>query len=482
MKLFKIENFIDGEFNSSMTEEVLDDYNPATGEKIGEITSSDHRDVETAVKAAKNAYFGWSSLSMDERINWLEKIADALEAKKEEIAKMESLDTGKPISLARRVDANRSITNFRFFSKFAKEQGSQTFEMDDAMNYVHRKPVGIVGLITPWNLPLYLLTWKIAPALVMGNTIVAKPSELTPLTANLFAKTLQEIDFPKGVFNIVHGLGPSAGQAILEHPDVKAISFTGGTETGRIVAKTAAPLFKKLSLELGGKNATVILNDADIKEAAKGAARAGFTNSGQVCLCGSRILIDESIADEFTKQLIKEIETMKVGNPQEEDTDIGSVISIQHLEKVESYIELALQEGGKILTGGNRPKLDKVNSNGAFLLPTIISGLGIKSRTATEEIFGPVVTLHTFKDDEEAIEMTNSTEYGLAGSVWTNDLERGKEFSKQIDTGIMWVNTWLHRDLRTPFGGVKNSGIGREGGQWSLSFFSEMTNICVKND
>ena len=482
MKMLQIKNFIDGEFSSAISEEYLDDFNPATGEKIGNISNSDQRDVENAVKAAKDAFFEWSSLSMSERIDWLEKIANALESKKEEIAKIESLDTGKPISLARRVDANRSITNFRFFSQFAKQQESLEFEMSDAMNYVHRKPVGVVGLITPWNLPLYLLTWKIAPALVMGNTIVAKPSELTPLTANLFAKTLQEIDFPKGVFNIVNGLGPKAGQAILEHPDIKAISFTGGTQTGRIVAKTAAPLFKKLSLELGGKNATVILKDAELELAAKGAARAGFTNSGQVCLCGSRILIDESIAEQFTELLIHEIESMKIGDPQNEETDIGSVISIQHLEKVEKYIQLALDEGGEILTGGKRPQLGEINSNGAFLRPTVISGLNINSRTATEEIFGPVVTLHTFKDENEAIEMANSTDYGLAGSVWTKDLERGKEFSKQIDTGIMWVNTWLHRDLRTPFGGVKNSGVGREGGQWSLSFFSEMTNICVKYD
>ncbi|MBT04258.1 MAG: 2-hydroxymuconic semialdehyde dehydrogenase [Euryarchaeota archaeon] len=479
--MLEIENFIDGEFVSAVSQESLDDFNPATGQKIGNISSSNQRDVDNAVKAANDALAGWSSLSLDERIIWLEKIADALETKKEEIAKVESLDTGKPISLARRVDASRSITNFRFFSRFAKEQESLEFEMTDATNYVHRKPVGIVGLITPWNLPLYLLTWKIAPALVMGNTIIAKPSELTPLTANLFAKTLQEIDFPKGVFNIVHGLGPEAGQAILEHPEIKAISFTGGTQTGRIVARTAAPLFKKLSLELGGKNASVILDDADLELAAKGAAKAGFTNSGQVCLCGSRILIDESIADEFTALLIKEIESMKIGDPQNEDTDIGSVISISHLEKVESYVELALQEGGNILIGGNRPILDGNNANGAFLSPTVISGLDINSRTATEEIFGPVVTLHTFKDEAEAVEMANNTDYGLAGSVWTKNSERGKEFSKLIETGIMWVNTWLHRDLRTPFGGVKNSGVGREGGQWSLSFFSEMTNICVKH-
>ena len=479
----EIKNFIDGEFLLSSSGQYIDDINPATGELIGKITNSNSQDVQNAVDAASSALQSWSSLTIEQRIAWLNKIADALESKKELIAQTESRDTGKPISLARRVDANRSITNFRFFAEFAAKQNDMQFDMDDAINYVHRKPVGVVGLITPWNLPLYLLTWKIAPALVMGNTIIAKPSELTPLTANLFASTLQEIGFPKGVFNIVHGLGPNAGQPILEHPEIKAISFTGGTQTGRIVAKTAAPLFKKLSLELGGKNATIILDDADLHAAAKGAAKAGFTNSGQVCLCGSRILVDASVATEFTELLLNEVRSMKQGDPQNEDTEIGSVISIQHLEKVESYVELAKQEGGTILTGGKRPSLSSnQNLNGAFLEPTVIGGLGIDSRTATEEIFGPVVTLHTFENQDQAIEMANSTEYGLAGSVWTTDLERGKQFSKQIETGIMWVNTWLHRDLRTPFGGVKNSGVGREGGQWSLSFFSEMTNICVKQD
>ena len=476
-------NFIDGEFIIPHSGKYIDNINPATGELIGRIASSESQDVQTAVDAASDSLKSWSSLTMENRINWLNKIADALESNKELIAKTESRDTGKPISLARRVDANRSVSNFRFFAQFASEQTPMEFKMDDAMNFVHRKPVGIVGLITPWNLPLYLLTWKIAPALVMGNTIVAKPSELTPLTANLFASILQDIDFPKGVFNIVHGLGPSAGQAILEHPEIKAISFTGGTQTGRIVARTAAPLFKKLSLELGGKNATIILDDADLEVAAKGAARAGFTNSGQVCLCGSRILVDASVSTKFTKLLLDEVRSMRQGDPSDEDTDIGSVISIQHLEKVESYIELAKQEGGNILTGGKRPSFSNSEiTHGAFLEPTVIGGLSIDSRTATEEIFGPVVTIHTFENQEQAIEMANSTEYGLAGSVWTTDLERGKQFSKQIETGIMWVNTWLHRDLRTPFGGVKNSGVGREGGRWSLSFFSEMTNICVKYD
>ena len=334
----EIWNFINGEFVAPSSGKYIDDINPATGEILGKIANSQSEDVQNAVDAASVALKSWSSLSMEQRIDWLNKIADALESNKELIAETESRDTGKPISLARRVDASRSISNFRFFAKFASEQKPMEFKMDDAVNYVHRKPIGVVGLITPWNLPLYLLTWKIAPALVMGNTIVAKPSELTPLTANLFASILQDIDFPQGVFNIVHGLGPSAGQPILEHPKIKAISFTGGTQTGRIVARTAAPLFKKLSLELGGKNATIILDDADLEVAAKGAARAGFTNSGQVCLCGSRILVDASVATKFTELLLKEVRAMRQGDPKSEDTEIGSVISMQHLEKVESYV------------------------------------------------------------------------------------------------------------------------------------------------
>ena len=354
--------------------------------------------------------------------------------------------------------------------------------MDDATNFVHRKAIGTVGLITPWNLPLYLLSWKIAPALVMGNTIVAKPSELTPLTANLLAEIISSIGLPDGVLNIVHGLGPTAGQAILEHPKISAISFTGGTETGKIVAKTAAPMFKKLSLELGGKNATIILDDADLDIAAKGAAKAAFTNSGQVCLCGSRILVAESIYDQFLPRLIAEIEAMNVGNPSNEDTDVGSVISMDHMEKVLSYIELAKSEGGIIKTGGKRLRLPPPNDNGAFIKPTLIEGLEINSRTATEEIFGPVASVHKFSSDVEAVSMANRTEYGLAGSIWTSKPRRGKAIAEQIDSGILWVNTWLHRDLRTPFGGVKNSGVGREGGDWSLNFFSELSNICVKDD
>jgi len=479
----QIYNYINGEFTLPSSGNMLDNINPATGQIIAQIPDSNFDDVAEATKAAKLALPDWRGLSKDERINWLNKIAQALEERTEDIAKTESMDTGKPIGLARRVDAARSISNFRFFAQHAKQQSETKFTMTDATNYVIRKPVGVVGLITPWNLPLYLLSWKVAPALVMGNTIVAKPSEMTPMTANLLAQTLNDINFPKGVVNIIHGLGPNAGQAILEHPDITAISFTGGTETGKIVARTAGPMFKKLSLELGGKNATIILDDADLEVAAKGAAKAAFTNSGQVCLCGSRVLVDAKIYDDFVPKFIAAVAAMKVGNPDDESTDIGSVISQQHMEKVLSYIELAKQEGGKIAYGGKRIIPEQASlHNGFFISPTIIENLAISSRCATEEIFGPVVTLHKFDSDIQALEMTNSTQYGLAGSIWTTNRSRGKEFAKQVDSGILWVNTWLHRDLRTPFGGVKNSGVGREGGDWSLNFFSELSNICVKDE
>tara|TARA_B110000444_G_scaffold261364_1_gene312932 strand:- start:20715 stop:22172 length:1458 start_codon:yes stop_codon:yes gene_type:complete len=479
-----IQNFINGSFSNAFDGETIEDINPATEQVIATIPRSKTEDVERAVSAAHSAQLTWSSLTMEQRADWLDRIADALEQKTEMIAHTESRDTGKPISLARRVDAARSVSNFRFFAAFGREQTPQTFQMDDAMNYVHRSPVGTVGLITPWNLPLYLLSWKVAPALLMGNTIVAKPSEVTPLTAHLLAQTLLELELPKGVFNLVHGLGPEVGQAILEHTGIKAISFTGGTDTGRIVARTAAPLFKKLSLELGGKNATVVFQDANMETAIDGAVRAAFTNSGQVCLCGSRIFIEESIAEQFTQKFVEKVNSIQIGDPMDEDTEMGTVISSEHLEKVESYIELAQQEGGVILTGGTRAMTGYAgpNGTGAFLRPTVVANLPYNARCASEEIFGPMVTLHTFTSESEVLEMVNSSEYGLAGSVWTADTIRGRRFASQIDSGIVWVNTWLHRDLRTPFGGVKNSGVGREGGQWSLDFFSELTNICVKTN
>ena len=427
------------------------------------------------------ARVSWSELSSEKRADWLDKIADALESKSDDIASLESQDTGKPIALAKAVDASRSVANFRFFAQFSRDFSVENFEMDDAMNHVVLKPVGIAGLITPWNLPLYLLSWKIAPAIVMGNTVVAKPSELTPLTANLLSQTLDEIGFPAGVVNILHGLGSETGQAIVENPKINLISFTGGTLTGKKVAETAAPMFKKLSLELGGKNATIILDDANLDSSIPEIARSAFMNQGQVCLCGSRILVSDKIWDEFVDKFVGYVKNMKVGDPSSEDSDLGALVSFAHRDKVESYIHLAEREGGKILCGGKSPTLPSPFDKGAFLEPTIVSDLSHMSRTATEEIFGPVVTLHPFRTDEEAIEIANCTDYGLAGSVWTGDTNRGKLVAEKIETGMVWVNTWLHRDLRVPFGGVKDSGVGREGGRWSLSFFSEAVNICVKD-
>lgn len=477
-------NFIDGVFVDATCGGTITNINPATGEQIGTLAQSGKADVESAVQAAKVVQKDWSSLSMLERADWLDRIADGLEQRKEDLAQRESKDTGKPLSLARRVDAERSIDNFRFFANFARQQKPEVFEMSDATNFVHRNPIGTVGLITPWNLPLYLLSWKVAPALLMGNTIVAKPSEMTPLTANLLCEVASAVGLPSGVLNVVHGYGPEVGQAILEHPSIRAISFTGGTATGRHVAATAAPMFKKLSLELGGKNATIVLDDADMDAAVEGAVRAGFTNGGQVCLCGSRILVHSSIADEFTSRITEVVDGMICGAPEDESTQIGALISMEHLQKVESYIELGIEEGGTVLTGGTREMTGQIGTttDGAFLRPTIIDGLDYTSRTSTEEIFGPVVTVHRFDSDEEAIEIANSTEYGLAGSVWSADAQRAHKLAQSIETGIVWVNTWMHRDLRTPFGGVKNSGVGREGGAWSLGFFSEPLNVCVKHD
>ena len=459
--MLEIENFIDGEFVPAVSQESLDDFNPATGQKIGNISSSGHRDVNNAVKAANGALAGWSSLSLDERIIWLEKIADALETKKEEIAKVESLDTGKPISLARRVDASRSITNFRFFSQFAKEQESLEFEMTDATNYVHRKPVGIVGLITPWNLPLYLLTWKIAPALVMGNTIIAKPSELTPLTANLFAKTLQEIDFPKGVFNIVHGLGPEAGQAILEHPEIKAISFTGGTQTGRIVARTAAPLFKKLSLELGGKSPVVVFKDARKNNAINGIMASIFGAGGQSCIAGSRLYLQEEIYDEYLEELKNRVEEIEIGDPLSTTTQLGPLATLNQLQNIEEKIKQTKKLGGKIITGGKKVSEFK---NGYYFEPTIIECANHNLPVVENELFGPVLSVMKFKDEENAIKLMNDNSFGLAAGIFTENNGIAMRVSKAVEAGIVFVNTYRLISPVAPFGGFKNSGYGRESG------------------
>ena len=476
-----LSNFIAGNWQPSLCEHWIENFSPATGEHIANIPCSTDDDIDLAVQAAIGAADEWAQLSLEERADWLDRIAGALEERAEEIAQLESLDTGKPITLARNVDAARSVANFRFFAEQGRAFESEIFEMSDATNRVLYKPVGVAGLITPWNLPLYLLSWKVAPALLMGNTIVAKPSEMTPMTASLLAEVMEEVDLPRGVFNLVHGNGLDAGAPLTSHPDVDLISFTGGTSTGREVATSASSGFKKLSLELGGKNATIIREDADLEAMIPGIVRASFLNQGQVCLCGSRILIHEAIYDSFVDAFLNAVSDMIVGDPSDEDTELGALISAAHRDKVMAYIDLAEEEGGDILCGGGAPVgIPDAFENGFWVSPTVIDGLSPDSRCATEEIFGPVVTLHPYSDDAEAIEIANMTEYGLAGSIWTQNIELGSQMAEEIESGMIWVNCWLHRDLRVPFGGVKNSGVGREGGRWSLGFFSEAINICVK--
>ena len=475
-----LRNYISGEFIEPETGEWLENFSPATGEIIALVPKSGQNDINMAVESAKQALPSWSALTNIDRANWLDKIADKLETKYEEIARLESKDTGKPISLAREVDAYRSVKNFRFFAKMIRNLNEESYEMEDATNRVIYKPVGVGALITPWNLPLYLLSWKVAPAIGMGNTVVCKPSEMTPLTADLLMKTIDEIGLPRGVVNLVHGDGMGAGSPLVSHENVSLVSFTGGTSTGSIVAKSAASSFKKLSLELGGKNASIIFDDCNLENTVKGVVRSGFLNQGQVCLCGSRILVQEKIYDEFVKKFVSEVQNMKIGDPSDENTKLGALISPEHLSKVEEYIKIAKDEGGTVLTGGY-PNLPKEFKNGNWISPTVIADLDVNSRCSTEEIFGPVVTIHKFSNEKEAVEIANNTRYGLAGSIWTNDLEKANRVAESIHTGMIWINTWLHRDLRVPFGGVKDSGVGREGGKWSLSFFSEAMNICIKH-
>ena len=476
-----LRNYIGGQFLTHSGGQWIDNPEPATGSHICRIPLSDASDVDAAVDAARVAQPAWGALSHSERADWLDRIADGLETRYEEIAALESRDTGKPISLARTVDAHRSVLNFRFFAGILREHEEDVFEMASATNYVVNKPVGVGALITPWNLPLYLLSWKVAPAIGMGNTVVCKPSELTPMTADLMMQVIDKVGLPAGVVNLIHGDGTGAGAPLIAHSDVDLVSFTGGTSTGEKVAASAAPAFKKLSLELGGKNASIVFADCDMASTVAGVVRAGFLNQGQVCLCGSRVLVEDSAYAEFRDRFVDAVEAMRIGDPSDESTDLGALISEDHLAKVQGYVELAKQEGGALLTGGT-PCLPSGFEGGNWMAPTVIEGLGPDSRCSTEEIFGPVVTLHPFGSEDEAVAIANNTRYGLAGSVWTSDLDKGRRVSEAIDTGMVWVNTWLHRDLRVPFGGVKDSGVGREGGKWSLGFFSEAMNVCVKHD
>ncbi|MDB0006852.1 aldehyde dehydrogenase [Flavobacteriales bacterium] len=476
----KLLNYINGELLEPHSKEYIENESPVDGQVFSLVPDSDKQDVEKAVEAAKKAFPFWSGLSKKERHDHLMRLADGIQARFDEMVEAESKDNGKPEWLAKQVDIPRASENLRFFATASLHFASQMHDMDGkAINYTLREPIGVVGCISPWNLPIYLFTWKIAPALAAGNTVVAKPSEVTPYTAYLLSEVCQEVGFPKGVLNIVHGYGHKVGTAITSHPDTPVISFTGGTVRGAKIAETAAPMFKKLSLELGGKNPNIIFADADFEDALEMALKASFRNQGQICLCGSRLFVEEPIYEKFKATFVKRTQELKVGNPKT-DNNLGAVVSKNHMNSILSKIELAKEEGGKVLCGGNRLILDGELSEGYYIEPTIIEGLNHMCRTNQEEIFGPVVSIMPFKNEEDVIEMANSTRYGLAASIFTKDISKGHRVAAKIDSGIIWINTWMMRDLRIPFGGMKDSGVGREGGFKSLEFFTEPKNVCLK--
>jgi len=480
-KLEHIENFIDGQFVEPVGGKYLDNIEPATGKPYSQVADSDARDVELAVAAADKAFPEWSRRPAAERSKILLRIADLIERDLEKLARAESIDTGKPLSLARTLDIPRAASNFRFFATAILHTESEAHVTDNvAFNYTLRQPRGIAGLISPWNLPLYLLSWKIAPAIAVGNTAIAKPSELTPMTAFLLCEIVREADLPKGVLNIVHGTGPNVGAPITAHPKITTISFTGGTVTGKKVAETCAPLFKKVSLELGGKNPNIVFADADLDAAITGSVRSSFANQGQVCLCGSRVFVERSAYNDFVDRFLNEASKLKSGDPLDDQTEQGAIVSRTQLDKVSFYVDLAQKEGGQIALGGKVPEpINDRCRDGYFFQPTVITGLPVSCRTNREEIFGPVVTITPFDKEEEVIAYANDCEYGLASSVWTQNLNRAHRVAERINTGTVWVNCWLVRDLRVPFGGMKQSGVGREGGEEALRFFTEPKNICI---
>ena len=476
-----LQNYINGELVKPSNGEYIDNIEPATGKVYSHIPSSTAIDVELAVEAAEKAFPQWSNAGIQTRSEVMLRIAAGIKKYHKELAAAESMDNGKPVSLAELIDIPRAHDNIHFFATAIEHFASESHHMEKlAINYTLRRPIGIVGCISPWNLPLYLFTWKIAPALAAGNCVIAKPSEVTPLTAYLFSKICIEAGLPKGVLNIVHGLGPSAGQAIVEHEKIKAISFTGGTKTGEHLARTAAPMFKKLSLELGGKNPNIIFEDADLDKAVATSVKASFSNQGQICLCGSRIYIQESLYDDFRDKFVSAVAKLKVGDPKDKASNIGAVVSKAHFDKVLNHIDIAKDEGGKVLVGGQAVKVKGRCEEGYFIAPTVIEGLEPTCATNQDEIFGPVVTLNKFKTEDEVVALANNTKYGLSATIFTNDLNRAHRVAENIHAGIVWVNTWLLRDLRTPFGGVKNSGVGREGGFEALRFFTEPKNVCIK--
>ena len=475
-----VQNFVNGQHVPSDSSEFIDIYEPATGEIYGQLKDSNANDIDHAVISAKMAFPVWSDLNVSERAVHLNNIAKGIEKRLDEFAEFESRDTGKPISLSRSLDIPRSVLNFKFFAEHGENfEFNSHLNSGASQNHIKRTPLGVVACISPWNLPLYLFTWKIAPALIAGNTVIAKPSELAPYTAYILGDVCKEAGLPPGVLNIVNGRGNTCGDLLVKHEEIKAISFTGGTATGKLIFENASNTFKKLSLEMGGKNPAIIFDDCDYESMLDNIIRSSFSNQGQICLCSSRLLIQQTIYEKFKKDLAIKVSELLIGDPSKIETQFGSISSEDHLQKVVSYIELAKKEGGKIIAGGKTVELEGRCSNGWFIEPTLVEDLGPSSRVNQEEIFGPVVTLQPFDSEADAIDLANNTDYGLSATVWTNDIEKGEKVAKRIDAGVIWINCWLLRDLRTPFGGMKNSGLGREGGDDALKFFTEQKNICM---
>ena len=478
--MIEVQNFINNQFQPAQNGSWIDVYEPATGKIYARLANSGKRDIDLAVNTAQSAFPEWARMSIDDRAILLNRIADLIESRADEFAKAESIDTGKPLRLASQIDIPRAVSNFRFFAAASSQFASESHSMPGhAINYTLRKPLGVVVCISPWNLPLYLFTWKIAPALACGNTIVAKPSEITPVTASMLGQVFIDAGVPPGVLNIINGEGATAGARLVTHEKIKAISFTGSTLTGQSIAKTTASQFKKLSLEMGGKNPTLVFEDCDFEKTVAGVLRSAFTNQGQICLCGSRILIQESIYERFRDALVKKAQQLKIADPLHSDTKQGALVSQQHYNKVCSYLELAIEEGGTILCGG-KDKVDGRCAQGWFIQPVLIEGLPNNCKTNQEEIFGPVATLQSFTDESEAVSLANESDYGLACSIWSSNLSRCHRLSDEIECGTVWVNCWLQRDLRTPFGGMKSSGLGHEGGLEAMRFFTEPKNICIE--
>jgi aminomuconate-semialdehyde/2-hydroxymuconate-6-semialdehyde dehydrogenase len=480
-----IQNYIDGRFVSGKNE--FADVNPADGTVIAQVTEASEVTVDEAVHAARRALQGkWGRFGVRERAALLHRVADAIEKRFDCFVQAEVTDTGKPVSLASKLDVPRAVANFRTFADLVKMAGLESFQTEtpdgtNALNYAVRKPLGVVGIITPWNLPLLLLTWKVAPALACGNAVVVKPSEETPATATLLAEALQDAEIPSGVYNVVHGFGPgSAGEFLAQHSEVDAITFTGESRTGAAIMKSAASTVKAVSFELGGKNAAIVFADCDFEQAVNGLSDAVFLNTGQVCLCAERVYVERKIFGAFVEALKQKAESMIPGWPKDERTNLGPLISAQHREKVLSYYQLAREEGAAVVTGGGVPPFEDERNNGFYVQPTIYTGLPESARCVKEEIFGPVCHITPFNSEEEAVAMANHTKYGLAASIWTSNLKRGHRIAQQMNVGITWVNCWFLRDLRTPFGGVGLSGIGREGGMHSLNFYSELNNVCIR--